>query len=236
IIWRAAQTSSIPVKVRIKTFAADQPSEQSVVTTDVGSSQPLLLSAPSTKGLHIVEAELMEADKVRAIYHSGFWIRDQDYLHSGPRLTVNQDYFELDGQPLAVVGTTYMSSEVQRLYFEHPNAYVWDRDLSQIHEAGLNMIRSGWWTGWDKLCDENGQPYERTLRVMEAFLLTARRNNLPVQFNFFAFVPDVLGGVNPYLDPQAVRKQRSLITAVVARFHDVPWLAWDFINEPSISQ
>ena len=81
IIWRAAQTSSIPVKVRIKTFAADQPSEQSVVTTDVGSSQPLLLSAPTTKGLHIVEAELMEADKVRAIYHSGFWIRDQDYLH-----------------------------------------------------------------------------------------------------------------------------------------------------------
>ena len=49
-----------------------------------------------------------------------------------------------------------MSSDVQRLYFDHPNVYVWDRDLSQIHDAGLNMIRTGWWTGWDKFCDENG--------------------------------------------------------------------------------
>jgi hypothetical protein len=129
-----------------------------------------------------------------------------------------------------------MSSEVQRLYFEHPNAYIWNRDLAQIHDAGLNTIRTGWWTGWDKLCNENGQPYERTLRTLEAFLMTARKNNLPVQFNFFAFLPEVLGGKNPYLDPDAVRKQQTLISSVVARFHDVPFLAWDFINEPSISR
>ena len=98
------------------------------------------------------------------------------------------------------------------------------------------MIRTGWWTGWDKFCNENGQPYDRTLRTLEAFLMTARKNGLPVQFNFFAFLPDVLGGANPYLDPEAVRKQRTLISSVVTRFHDVPWLAWDFINEPSISQ
>jgi len=49
-----------------------------------------------------------------------------------------------------------MSSEVQRLYFEHPNAYVWDQDLAQISSAGLNMIRTGWWTGWDKFFDETG--------------------------------------------------------------------------------
>jgi hypothetical protein len=234
VIWLAAQPASAPLTVRIKTFPADQPSQSSVVTSTVSSSP--ILPPPGSKGLHVVEAELLEGDQVRAIYHSGFWIRDEEYLRSGPRLAVNQDYFELDGHPLAVVGTTYMSSEVQRLYFEHPNAYVWERDLAQIHDAGLNIIRSGWWTGWDKFCDENGQPYDRTLRTIEAFLMTARRNGLPVQFNFFAFLPDVLGGVNPYLDPQAIRKQRTLISAVVARFHDVPWLAWDFINEPSISQ
>jgi len=68
------------------------------------------LPAPNTKGLRIIEAELLEGDKVRAIYHSGFWIRDEEYLHSGPRMTVNNDYFEMDGKPLAVVGTTYMSA------------------------------------------------------------------------------------------------------------------------------
>ena len=28
-----------------------------------------------------------------------------------------------------------MASDVQRLYFEHPNVYVWNQDLAQIHDA-----------------------------------------------------------------------------------------------------
>jgi hypothetical protein len=114
--------------------------------------------------------------------------------------------------------------------------YVWDQDLAQIHDAGLNMIRTGWWTGWDKFADENGLPYERTLRTIEAYLMTARKYGLPVQFNFFAFLPDVLGGTNAFLDHAAVGRQQTLISSVVARFHDVPFLAWDLINEPSFSQ
>jgi hypothetical protein len=236
ILYHAAEPSASPLSVRIKTYREGE--AQSASVTDVGLPvvSSVVLPAPTTKGLHEIEAELREGDKVRAIYHSGFWIRDEKYLSSGPRMTVNQNYFESDGQPLAVMGTTYMSSEVQRLYFEHPNVYVWNRDMEQIHAAGLNMIRTGWWTGWDKFCDENGQPYERTLRTLEAYLMTARRNGLPVQFTFFAFLPEVLGGKNAFLDPQSVRKQQTLVGTVVGRFRDVPWLAWDFINEPSISQ
>jgi hypothetical protein len=236
VTWHSAQSPSAPVTVRIATFPEDQPSQRSQIVAQASSSEPVVLRAPSSKGLFVVEAQLMEGEKVRARYHSGFWIGDETYLHSGPRLTVNKDYFERDGKPFAVVGTTYMSSEAQRLYFEYPNVYLWDQELGQIHAAGLNMIRTGWWTGWDKFCNENGEPYDRTLRTLEAYLMTARKNGLSVQFNFFAFLPEVLGGVNPYLDPEAVRRQRTLITSVVARFHDVPFLAWDFINEPSISQ
>ena len=233
--WHAATPAS-GLSVRVTAFPESEPSNRTTATGALPPSQPIALSLPTGKGLHIVEAQLMEGERVRAIYHSAFWIRDEVYLQSGPRLGVNHDYFELDGRPLAVVGTTYMSSEVQRLFFEHPNVYVWNQDLEQIHDAGLNMIRTGWWTGWDKFCDENGQPYERTLRTLEAFLMTARRYSLPVQFNFFAFLPEVLGGTNAFLDPAAVRKQQALISAVVARFHDVPFLAWDLINEPSFSQ
>jgi hypothetical protein len=236
IQWHSTEPNPGPLTVRITTFPQLQPSRRSVVRVGVPSSQPYVLPAPSATGLWIIEAELLEGNKVRAIYHSGFWIRDDTFLRSGPRLTANRNFFELNGHPLAVVGTAYMSSEVQRLYFEHPNVYVWDRDLAQIHAAGLNMIRTGWWTGWDKFCDENGQPYEKTLRTFEAYLMTARKNGLPVQFTFFAFLPEVLGGVNPYLDPQAVRKQQTLVASVVSRFRDVPFLAWDLINEPSISQ
>jgi hypothetical protein len=236
VLWNAAVPPKNAVTVKITTFPEDQSSKRSTVNAQLPSSQPILLPAPDGKGLYVIEAQLLEGNRVRAIYHSGFWIRDEAYLRSGPHLGVNHDYLELDGHPLAVVGTTYMSSEVQRLYFEHPNVYVWNQDLGQIHEAGLNMIRTGWWSGWDKFCDENGQPYERTLRTLEAYLMTARKYGLPVQFNFFAFLPDVLGGTNAFLDPEAVRRQQALISSVVARFHDVPFLAWDLINEPSFSE
>jgi hypothetical protein len=236
ILYHAAVPSSALLSVRVKTYAEGDAQNASVTNIGLPVGDSVVLPAPTAKGLHFIEAELLEGEKVRAIYRSGFWIRDEKYLTSGPRITVNKDYFEIDGQPLAVIGTTYMSSEAQRLYFEHPNVYVWDRDLEQIHSAGLNMVRTGWWTGWDKFCDENGQPYERTLRTMEAYLMTARRNGLPVQFTFFTFLPEVLGGTNAFLDPESLRKQQTLVGSVVARFHDVPWLAWDFINEPSISQ
>ena len=236
LLWNGFGKGTANLSVKVAVFPQDQPTHRTETTATIPAWQPIPLPAPAEKGFHVIEAQLLDGNKVRTIYRSGFWIRDLDYLRSGPKLSVNHDYFELDGHPLAVVGTTYMSSEVQRLYFEHPNAYVWDQDLAQIHSAGLNMIRSGWWTGWDKFFDENGQPYERTLRTMEAFLMTARKNNLPVQFNFFAFLPDVLAGTNPYLDPEAVHKQQTLMATVVTRFHDVPWLAWDLINEPSISK
>jgi len=233
--WHAAQQRR-GLSVKVVAYPESQPSNRTTTTAAIPATGPIVLAAPSSKGLYVIEAQLLEGEEIRAIYHSGFWIRDHQFLRSGPRLTVNPDYFELDSKPLAVVGTTYMSSEMQRLYFEHPNVYVWNQDLGQIHDAGLNMIRTGWWTGWDKFCDENGQPYERTLRTLEAYLMTARKYGLPVQFNFFAFLPDVLGGTNAFLDPAAVRRQQTLISSIVARFHDVPYLAWDLINEPSFSQ
>jgi hypothetical protein len=222
------------VGVQIDIYPADHPENRTRYSPKYPFTTAVVLDAQPGKGLYFIDAKL--SGELHATYHSAFWIRDEDYLRSGPKLSVNKDYFELDGKPLAVIGTTYMSSEVQRLYFDHPNVYVWDRDLRQIHDAGLNMIRTGWWTGWDKFCDENGVPYERTLRTLEAYLMTARKYGLPVQFNFFAFLPEVLGGVNPYLDPEAVRRQKTLITSIAARFHDVPFLAYDLINEPSFSK
>ena len=236
VSWQAAMSGTPPLTLKVTMTVEGQSAVEASRTVPFPLSQPLVLPAPADKGLHVISAELLENGKVRAQDRSAFWIRDQAYLRSGPQLGVNHDYFELNGRPLAVLGTTYMASDVQRLYFEHPNVYVWDRDLGQISGAGLNMLRTGWWTGWDKFCDENGRPYERTLRTLEAYLMTARKHGLPVQFNFFAFLPDALGGVNAYLDPSAARREQTLVSAVVARFHDVPFVAWDLINEPSFSK
>ena len=238
--WQSATGAGAALTLELTTYPEAYPANRVTTKISLPLTDPLTLPAARTKGLQIIEARLFSTNQnerdPRATYHSAYWIRDEAVLDSGPRLSVNGNFFELDGHPLAVAGTTYMSSDTQRLYFAHPNVYVWNRDLSLIHDAGLNMLRTGWWTGWDKLCDENGQPYERTLRTIEAVLMTARKYNLPVQFNFFAFLPDTLGGANAYLDPQAVRRQQTLVRTIVARFRGVPYLAWDLINEPSFSK
>ena len=115
------------MSLKITSYPEAQPANRSTVTVALSANEPVALPAPEGKGLYIIEAQLLEGDHVRALYHSAFWIRDESYLRSGPQLGVNQDYFELDGHPLAVVGTTYMSSEVQRLYFDHPNVYMWNQ-------------------------------------------------------------------------------------------------------------
>jgi hypothetical protein len=236
ILWHAAESGQAAPAVRISMYPDGEESNAAVTTVNSIAGQSVVLAPPKSKGLYVIKAELMHGDKVHAIYHSGFWIRDEEFLRHGARLSANHDYFEQDGHPMAVAGTTYMASDVQRLYFEHPNVYVWNQDLAQIHDANLNMIRAGWWTGWDKFCDENGQPYDRSLRIIESYLMTAHKYGLPVQFNFFAFLPDVLGGANAYLDEHAVERQQTLVSAVVARFHDLPYVAWDLINEPSFSK
>ena len=193
-------------------------------------------SAAAGRGLHTVVAALWRHGAPISTYRSGFWIRDWEYLRSGPKLTVGADYFALDGKPLPVVGTTYMASDVNRLYLAKPNAYLWNRDMRQIHDAGLNMIRSGIWTAWDLLVNSDSSMSEDTLRAIEAFLMTARRYGLPVQFDLFAFLPDAFGGGHAYLDPTARQRQDRYVSSVVERFHDVPFLAWDLINEPSANE
>ena len=191
--------------------------------------------ASSGHGLHAVTARLSIGGEVREIYHTGFWMRDESALRSGPKMKVAGDYFTLDGKPILVAGTTYMASDVQRQFFIRPNPWLWNRDMAEIHAAGLNMLRTGWWSAWDQVMKQSGVVREEALRTMEAYLMTARHNGLAVQFNLFAFIPEVLGGENAYLDPESIRRQKEMILPFVERFHDVPYLAWDLINEPSFS-
>jgi hypothetical protein len=194
---------------------------------------PLPAMAAYAPGFHTVVATFTCAGAPCGVYRTGFWFRDEAYLASGQHITVDHDTFQLEGRKLPVVGTTYMDSKAQRLFLRYPNPLVWDEDMRQISDDGLNMLRTGIWTDWDTATGPTPAANEHTLRTIEAFLMTARKYNLPVQFNLFAFMPEVFSDGNAYLDPKAVVREQTFVQSIVSRFHSVPFLLWDLINEPS---
>ena len=164
---------------------------------------------------------------------TGFWVRDEKLLASGPRLTVTRDWLRRDGQVFPLVGTTYMASDVHRKFLFEPNPHVWDRDFAEMKRQGINFVRTGLWTAQGRLMLDPGAIDEAALSALDAFVLTAARHGIPVCFNFFAFLPPAFTAANPYLDPRALEGQREILTLFASRYRGVSWIHWDLINEPS---
>jgi hypothetical protein len=234
--WSRVQNPSQPTSVSIAVSQDGKPeAQQTFDLAQYADSHTATATLPTTgqPGFHRVDVKMYCGKAPCGVYRTAFWVRDEAYLLSGPAVSVDKNYFRIDGKPIEVVGTTYMASDAQRLYFRYPNPYVWDEDMKQIADAGMNMLRTGLWTDYDQVTGNTGIATERTRRTIEAFLMTARKHKLPVQFNLFAFMPEVFGGINPYLDPEAVRRESSYVQSMVQPFAHVPFLMWDLINEPS---
>ncbi|KZS47784.1 glycoside hydrolase [Paenibacillus glucanolyticus] len=164
----------------------------------------------------------------------GFWGADHELLETGTPVTCNRDYFIKDGRPLPVVGMTYMTSDVARKFLFLPNTDVWDRDMAQMRNAGINWIRTGIWTAYRNIMQVDGHASEEVLRSIDAFLLTAKKHDLQVTFTFFSFTPETWEGQNPYLDPRSVEAQKRFIRSIITRHKATKNVDWDLINEPSM--
>jgi hypothetical protein len=186
-------------------------------------------------GLYQVNAALdIQFESFGTLRHkTGFWIYDDALIGNGKPITSGDRYLLRDGKIFPVTGTTYMASDVHRKFLLEPNPYVWNRDFAEMKAAGVNMIRTGIWTGWKQYMTDAGAPNEAALRAMDAFVLTARKFDIPLIFTLFAFLPESWGGANPYLDPRSVNAQKEFLTAFVARYRQTKEIIWDLINEPS---
>lgn len=184
-------------------------------------------------GFYEVEAGIRFGGPFNQRFNSGFWFYDDKVLTSGKPLTVDEHFFYRNGEVFPVTGVTYMASDVHRRFLFDPNPLVWERDFRAMKQAGVNMVRTGIWTGWKKYMPAVGKVDEGVLRAFDAFLLTAHKYEIPVIFTFFAFLPETWGGLNAYLDPRAVKAQQEFISAFTKRYPRVDDVMWDFINEPS---
>jgi hypothetical protein len=186
-------------------------------------------------GLYRLEGvpELPGSDPFELRQTNGFWVWDARLVARGAPLGAGAWTLTRNGEPYPAAGTTYMASDVHRKFLLEPNPPLWDRDFAAMKRAGINLVRTGIWTGWKTLMPKVGEVDEGALRALDAFILTARRHDIPLIFTLFAFLPEAWGGENPYLDPVAVEAQRVFVTLIARRYGAARDLAWDLINEPS---
>ena len=184
-------------------------------------------------GLYRAEVSTPEAPWHPRAVTTGFWVKDEKLLAAGPKLSVSRDWLRADGRVIPVVGTTYMASDVHRKFLFEPNPAVWDRDFADMRAQGVNMVRTGLWTGWSRVMIDPGAVDENVLSALDAYVLTAAKHGILVCFNFFAFLPPSYGDTNPYLGPRALEGQRALLAMTARRYRGVSWVHWDLINEPS---
>jgi Cellulase (glycosyl hydrolase family 5) len=205
---------------------------EATAAADLGPHLPAALEP----GLYRLDAtlQLPEPDGAGEARHTtGFRVWDERLLAAGAPAGAGVFALTAGGAPLVATGTTYMASDVHRKFLLQPNPWLWDRDFDALRRAGVNLVRTGIWSGWKQLMPRPGAFDEAALRALDAWLLTARRHGIPVVFTCFAFLPESWGGENPYLDPASVEAQRAFVTALARRYRGMRDLVWDLINEPS---
>ncbi len=142
-------------------------------------------------GFYMVRGLYQESGQAREFYQNGFWVEDASLLRSGPVLGVKGDFLTRDGKPFYAVGTNYFTTDENGWDFAGPrNGWIWERDFGEMSRHGVNFVRTGVWMPRLAFLDPvTGAAPERFLRNLEAFLLSARRHNIIVNFTFYAFAP-----------------------------------------------
>lgn len=194
---------------------------------------------PLTTGLYNIEArlswgEVELTDKFADYSSTGFWCYDNALVGMTQPLSAGKDFFTREDKPIPLIGTTYMASDVHRKFLFEPNPAAWDRDFAEMKECGINVVRTGLWTGFRRIMLDPGAPSEEVMRAFEAFMMTAAEHEMPVIFSFFGSAPETWGGEDPYLDPRCIQAQKEFVAAFTRRFAKFNNLMWKLIDEPRV--
>jgi len=171
--------------------------------TSVNADLPFSKAYPP--GFYAVRAVWEENGQGREAYYNGLWVEDQKLLTSGPALGVKGDFLTRDGKPFFPVGANYFSTEANGWDFAGPrNAWIWERDFAEMQRYGVSFVRTGvWGLRLNQLDPATKGVTERFLRNLEAFLLSAHRHNIVVNWTFWAFAPNAIDPTAPPPAPTA---------------------------------
>jgi hypothetical protein len=226
-------------EVHVELLSANKVLQEATVPVTKDGVAPLPSSFQNSLpgGFYRVHATYRRQNQFREFYENGFWVAEPGALEAGRALGVKGDFLTYGGKPFLPVGTNYFTTEENGWDFFSPrNAAVWEKDFAEMASQGVTFVRTGVWMNHAKFLDPvTGEPNQRFLRNLEAFLLCAHRHGIAINFTFFAFSPVAPPQKNPYIDAGSLHAQQAYVRAVVKAFAHVPWLSWDLINEPSFS-
>ncbi len=205
------------------------------VTVSVGNEQGLLVEA-----------------------RNGFILWREEIARRGPTVSVDGPYLRINGRGQAVNGANYYESHLGETMWVLPNIADLADDFRKMEAAAINYIRihyhhPAWFQDhFEALGEETPEPYrhiprsaiapEYYWRVLDAHLYLCQKHGIIYGGDLFTLVGEAMGdprgwfgGLQDVVQSPAKRAvQTDFVAKLASRYRDLPAIAWDLWNEPTV--
>lgn len=220
--------------------------EKKIFLTDFPYETTITLPSgvASSSSLYKIEATLCSGVVTMACKETGFLVLSSEEItselaHFKPMYideSVSSDYCLVDGKPTAILGTTHFVTDVYRECFYSMNAWLCDKELSQLQADGFNVLRSGNWVHIPEFYNADGSIGTRGIRALQTYFILAARHGFTVQFALGTILLNQWDRSRSPIHDAGMRQMcMNLVRSFAENFKDYPNVSLDIVNEPSYS-
>jgi hypothetical protein len=165
---------------------------------------------------------------------TAFAVWDEAVLRAGPAVTQRGNLFEYRGVPTFLCGANQTG---MMWYSGNEDALVWQRDLEQMNDYGLNLLRVLHFSPFAKE-GQAAQSARNPLDLRQQPLGTQRQTDAMVQLaqqHGVALFLTLHDWMPVELNDEELEAQRQWAAFWAGRYRDVPGIFYDIQNEPGVS-
>jgi len=191
---------------------------------------------------------------------NGFIIWDEGVARNGPEVELEGSYFKLNGRGRAINGVNYYESHLGETMWVLPNIASLAEDFSKMEASCVNYVRihyhhPAWFLDhFESIGDEIPAAYrhlprtpiapEYYWRVLDAHIYLCQKHGIIFGSDLFTLVGRAMGDPRGWCWQvqdviQSADKRRcqvEFIAKLAERYRNLPAIAWDLWNEPSVSE
>ncbi|MDH7571554.1 MAG: beta-galactosidase, partial [Armatimonadota bacterium] len=232
---RNAGRRSLKLRVRFVMEGGPPLKEVEVGEVPPGQSRQVRATWPAfhfQSDLYRVSATLLADTVPLDRMESGFVVWTPAVVLSGPRVDLKENFFRVNGRPAFLCGTN-QTGMIFASSFENP--LVWDRDLAQMRDYGVNVMRVLHFSPFAKGAFPQGpwspadlrQRPEALVRQADALVQLCQKHGIALFLSLHDWMEVGLSDAELEL-------QRDWARFWAARYRDVPGILYDVQNEPTV--